>query len=467
MSLKRSEASGEIRYLETLNIFSTNADYLKKFLDAIRKEDVEFETIEIPIKLQHKEKWKELTILDQDESKKFEEEVLKLEYDDKILFTIDLMPRVSIYESKERKEEGGDVVGIKTDELKPQTEPTIFPQDKIELLNWDKIFQEIYEWKLSKRYWNLVINKDVVKNLLTSTNFKLRVPADIFAMKDKKDIEKLEEIALLIIKKYIEKLYEKAAKKFQTDHLRYVTAENKKEQLLFPFESKQKYEIQINKSNKLNKSNNKLIKRIKELIKDLDKLYEQETEELPRVYMGEHLFLPILVKSEKIDKITPEGLVESEVKFIKDLRSYLRANKTKFKDYEIYILRNFSKSGQGFRLEWSQFFPDFILWVKEVNNTDQTIVFIEPHGLVHADIDRDPKIKFVSSEIKEIERKLSGIGQKNIKLECFLLSATKYEDLRVGKEDFPSKEEIENKKNILFLDDPNWPEKLFKKIGVL
>ena len=397
MSLKRSEASGEIRYLETLNIFSINADYLKKILDAIRKEDVEFETIEIPIKLQHEEKWKELTILDQDESKKFEEEVLKLEYDDKILFTIDLMPRVSIYESKERKEEGGDVVGIKTDELKPQTEPTIFPQDKIELLNWDKFFQEIYEWKLSKRYWNLIINKDVVKNLLTSTNFKLRVPTDIFAMKDKKDIEKLEEIALLIIKKYIEKFYEKAAKKFQTDHLRYVTAENKKEQLLLPFESKQKYEIQINKNN------TKLIERIKELIKDLDKLYKQETEELPRVYMGEHLFLPILFKSEKIDKITPEGLVESEVKFIKDLRSYLRANKTKFKDYEIYILRNFSKSGRGFQLEWSQFFPDFILWVKEVNNnTDQTIVFIEPHGLVHADIDRDPKIKFASSEIKEI-----------------------------------------------------------------
>jgi hypothetical protein len=461
MSLKRSEGSNEIRYLETLNIYSINADYLEKFLNAIREEDVEFETIEIPIELQHEEKWKELTILDQDESKKFEEEVLKLEYDDKILFTIDLMPRVSIYESKERKEEGGDVVGIKADELKPQTEPTIFPQDKIELLNWDKIFQEIYEWKLSKRYWNLVINKDVVKNLLTSTNFKLRVPTDIFAMKDKKDIEKLEEIALLIIKKYIEKFYEKAAKKFQTDHLRYVTVENKKEQLLFPFESKQKYEIQINKSN------TNLIEQIKKLIKNLDILCKQETEELPRVYMGELLFLPILVKSEKIDKITPEGLVESEVKFIKDLKNYLEeAKKTKFKNYEIYILRNFPKSGQGFRLEWSQFFPDFILWVKEVNNTDQTIVFIEPHGLVHADIDRDQKIKFASSEIKEIERKLSGVGQKNIKLECFLLSATKYEDLRFGKKDFPSKEEIENK-NILFLDDPDWPEKLFKKIGVL
>jgi hypothetical protein len=474
MSLKRSEESGEIRYLETLNIYSINADYLKNFLDAIRKEDVEFETIEIPIKLQHEDKWKELTILDKDESRKFEEEVLKLEYDEKISsFTIDLMPRVSIYESKERKEEAGVVVGIKTDELKPQTEPTIFPQDKIELLNWNKIYQEIYEWKLSKGYWNLIINKDIVKNLLTSNRYKLLVPTGFFDVKDKEDIEKLEEIALRIIKKYIEKFYEKAAKIFQTHHLRYASAESKKEQLLLPFESKQKYIIQVDKSK------TDLIKQIKELIKDLNKLYKQETEELPRVYMDEHLFLPILVKSNKIDKskeidkITPEGLVKSEEKFIRELRDYLRANKTKFKDYEIYILRNFSKSGVGFQLEWHQFFPDFIMWIKKVSNkTDQTIVFIEPHGLEHADIDKDEKIQFASSTnpeaitIKKIEEEINKKEKKNVRLEYFLLSATKYEDLRKSNINFPTKQELENK-NILFInDDSTWPEKLFEKLGI-
>jgi len=475
MSLKRSEESGEIRYLETLNIYSINADYLKNFLDAIRKEDVEFEPIEIPIKLQYKEKWKELTILDKDESKKFEEEVLKLEYDEKISsFTIDLMPRVSIYESKERKEESGVVVGIKTDELKPRTEPTIFPQDKIELLNWDKIYQEIYEWKLLKKYWNLIIDKDIVKNLLTSPNFKLLVPSDFFAVKDKEDIEKLEEIALRIIKKYIEKFYEKAAKIFQTHHLRYATVESKKEQLLLPFENKQKYIIQVDKSK------TDLIKQIKELIKDLNKLYKQETEELPRVYMDEHLFLPILVKSNKIDKskeidkITPEGLVKSEEKFIRELRDYLRANKTKFKDYEIYILRNFSKSGVGFQLEWFQFYPDFIMWIKKVDNeTDQTIVFIEPHGLEHTNINEDEKIQFASPTnteaitIKKIEKEINEREKKKIRLECFMLSPTKYKDLEKRNINFRTKQELEDK-NILFInDDSEWPKILFEKIGIV
>jgi hypothetical protein len=459
MSLKRSEESGEIRYLETLNIYSINADYLKKFLDAIRKEEVEMETIEIPIKIQHEDKWRELTILDKDETKKFEEEILKLEYDDKIFFTIDLMPRISIYEAKERKEEAGVVVGIRTEQSRPQTEIT-FPSDKIDLLNWNRIFQEIYEWKRLRKYWNLIINKDIVKNLLTSNKFKLLAPTNIFDVKIKEDIEKLEDVAMLIIKKYIEKFYEKKAKKFQTDHLRYKPLENKKEQLLLPFEKREKYIIQVDKKK------TDLVNQIKELIKNLNKLYQEENDKLPRVYMDEHLFLPILIKSKEIDKITPEGLVESEEKFIKDLRDYLKSNKTKFNNYEIYLLRNFSKSGVGFQLEWFQFYPDFIMWIKKVNSKEEIIVFIEPHGLEHSKGLNDEKIQFAKS-IKDIEQEINKKENKNIRLEYFLLSVTKYDEIRKGTTDFPTKEDFEDK-NVLFIkDDQNWPQKLFKKIGVL
>jgi hypothetical protein len=474
MSLKRSEESGEIRCLETLNIFSINAFYLKYFLKAIRNEDVEFETIEIPIKLQYEEKWKELTILDKDESKKFEEEVLKLDYDDKIFFKIDLTPRVSTYESKERKEESGVVVGIKTDELKPQTGPTIFPKDKIELLNWNKIYQEIYEWKRLRGYWNLIIDKDIVKNLLTSQSLKLSVSLDILAVKGKKDIEKLEEIALLIIKKYIEKFYEKKGKEFQRNNLKYEIAENKKEQLLLPFRVKEKdykYIVQIKKDEK------ELIRNIKKLTTNSENLYKEETGELPSIYIDRHLFLPILIKdkSKEIDKIIPEGLEDSEVKFINGLNTYLKENEEKLKHFEIYLLRNFSKSGVGFQLEWFQFYPDFIMWIKTHNSqNDQTIVFIEPHGLEHTDIDRDEKIQFASSTdpqvitIKKIGDKINENENENekkkVRLEYFLLSATKYEDLKKGNNEFPSQQELEDK-NILFIeDDHNWTEKMFDKI---
>jgi hypothetical protein len=277
----------------------------------------------------------------------------------------------------------------------------------------------------------------------------------------------LEDIAILMIKKYIEKFYEMAFGKFETENLTYKTAEEYKEQLLFPFtaENKKRYIIQIKKDEK------ELIAKIKELVKNLNKLYKEENDELPRVYMDEHLFLPILIRKEKIDKITPEGLEKSEEDFIKGLREYLKRNKEMFKNFEIYLLRNFPKSGMGFQLQWSKFFPDFIMWIKKKN--EQIIVFLEPHGLEHSKGLNDEKIIFATSSndeiitIKKIEDEVNRRENKNIRLEYFLLSTTKYEDLKRGVVNFPKQKEFEEK-NVLFLcDDKNWPEKLFKKIGII
>jgi superfamily II DNA or RNA helicase len=467
MSLKRSEGNFDIKYLEILNIYSINADYLKEFLEAIRKEEVEFETIEIPVKLKHIAKWNTLSIPYKDNSKKFEEEPIKLEYDDNIHFTIDLMPRISIYEAKERKEEKDEVTGIKFEHSDLQPEPIVFPNDKIELLNWNKIYQELYEWKKLKRYWNLIIDKESVKSLLDSPNFKLLVPQEIFNLNSKKDIKNLEDIALTIIKRYLEKFYEKRAKEFETSNLTYEVLDSKKYDFPLISEKNPKYIVQIKKDGK------DLIKKIRNLlnVQNIRKLYQEETEELPRVYINEHLFLPILLKSEKIDKIIPEGLEKSEKDFLRGLKEYLKSNKAKLKDYKICILRNFSKSGVGFELKWSKFYPDFIMWIKK--DKEQIIVFVEPHGLEHSKGLNDEKIQFATSNdpkattIKKIEENLNKKEKKNhIRLEYFLLSPTEYEKLKKGTVNMPKKEDYENK-NVLFLEDDNWPEKLFTKLGLL
>lgn len=115
MSLKRSENKGFICSLETLYIYSIKADYLSKFLEAISREEVEFETIEIPVIPQYEERWKNLYILTKDEKKRFEEEqILKLKLDERISFEINLLPKISAYLSareqapldKEKKEDG-------------------------------------------------------------------------------------------------------------------------------------------------------------------------------------------------------------------------------------------------------------------------------------------------------------------------------------------------------------------------
>ncbi|MGB9716494.1 MAG: hypothetical protein ACPL1G_08830, partial [Thermodesulfovibrionales bacterium] len=69
------------------------------------------------------------------------------------------------------------------------------------------------------------------------------------------------------------------------------------------------------------------------------------------------------------------------------------------------------------------------------------------------------KIQFSKNEIKEIERRLN---KESINLASFILSKSSYNKLIEGKLNPPSKEEYE-KHNVLFLDDGDWPEKLFKK----
>jgi superfamily II DNA or RNA helicase len=463
MSLKRSGEKGPVQLLETLNIYGIKADYLSKFLEAIRREEVEFETLEIPVKLQYEEKWKGLYILIKDEKKSFEEEeILRLELDNKIQITIDLLPKLSMYSSKEREE-------IERITPRIKAKPLSLPKDVIEdLFDWKRIWLEVNEYKILKKYWNLIIEKEVLKNLLLSNIYKIQALPDILDIKTQEDVRKLEDIAISIIKNYVEKFYGKYANRFETKHLRYGSLDKQRKQLLLPFvsENGERYTIQIKKEKQ------DLIKEIKDLIQDLDKLYKEETKELPRIYFDKHLFLPILIKSKEIDKITPEGLEKSEENFIKGLRNYLKINKEKFKDYEIYLLRNFPKSGTGFQLQWSKFYPDFILWIK--SSEKQIITFIEPHGLINSRGLNDEKIRFAgynSSDsetvtIKKIEQEINKKDKKNVVLEYFLLSPTPYKELIIGESNPHSKEEYESN-HVLFLDDSDWPEKLFKSLGIL
>jgi hypothetical protein len=455
MSLKRSEENTSVRCLETLNIYSIKADYLSKFLEAIRKEEVEFETIKIPIKLQPREKWENLPYLSPSKKEENfkEEQILRLGIDNKIYFSIDLSPKFSMYQAKERKEERGEVVGIQATEIKTEVEQLKITEEKIDLLDWERIWHEVCEFKVSKGYWNLVWDRNTLKSLLLSDRYKIMAYSKLLEVKRKDDLRRLEEIAILVIKKYLDLFYRKYAKRFETENLCYDKLG--KQMLLFVFErtgEKYEYTVQIDKKEK------KLIEEIRNLAKDLKKLLKDDKKTLPRICFDSHLYVPILLQGKKIDRISPEGLVESEEQFVVGLREYLKNNKAKFSGVEVYLLRNFPFSGVGFQLQWSKFYPDFIMWVKD--RAKQTIVFIDPKGLEHTkDLD-DEKIQFAKNELKQIELRLSG---DKIALKSFILSKTPYEKLIEGKtEPPPEKEYI--KHNVLFLDDNNWVEEFFEKI---
>ncbi|MCX7943511.1 MAG: restriction endonuclease subunit R, partial [Deltaproteobacteria bacterium] len=441
------------------NIYGIKADYLNKFLDAIRKEEVEFETIEIPIKPQHEDKWNSLYTLSKTTKRFEEEEVLKLYIDNKIDCNINLLPKVSLYQSEEEKRSD-----IEVKEIRAENEGIRFPENVLELLDWERIWQEIIEFKKQRSYWNLIFTKDDIKNILLSDRYKILALGGIFDIRDKKDVQRIEDISLLVIKKYLDLFYHKNAKRFETENLRY----EKFKQIPLPFisENKPGYIVQVDKKEK------ELVKKIRELARDLKKLLKEETEPLPRIYFDNSLYVPLLIQGKKINKISPAGLVESEKKFLVELKNYLKANKNKLNNFEIYLLRNYPFSGIGFQLQWAKFYPDFIMWIKEEKR--QIIVFIDPKGLVHTKGLDDEKILFASKNnnafnIKKIEEELNKKGRINgttITLESFILSFTPHDKLNKGLRNPPSKEEYINN-HVLFLDDSDWPEKMFKSLKII
>lgn len=450
MSLKRSDDRSLAYFLETLNIYGIKADYLSKFLEAISKEEVEFETIEIPVIPQHEEKWKSLYALTKDEKKRFEEEeILKLELDERIYFTIDLLPKISIYLTEERKEEG-----IKIEQIKAEVQEMRITEDIADLFDWEKMWEEICDFKIVKGYWNLILERERLKNLLLSDRYKILALPEILEVKTQADVIRLEDIAILVVKKYIDLFYRKHAKCFETDNLRYDTVG--KQLTLFAFEKpgeKYSYTLQIDKRER------KLIEEIKKLAKDLNKLIKEDTKTLPRIYFDKYLYIPVLLQSKKINRISPAGLVESEKEFVSGLRDYLKRNKDKFFRYEIYLLRNYPRGGVGF-FNLSGFYPDFIMWIKD--NKKQRMVFIDPKGLEHEkELDQE-KIK-LKDDLKQLEQKL---GKENVVLESFIISKTPYEKLIEGRTTPPSKAEY-IAHHVLFLKEQEWPERLFDCLGLI
>jgi len=445
MSLKRSDDTSPVRFLEMLNIYGIKADYLSTFLEAIRKEDVEFETIEIPIKPQHEEKWKTLYTLTKDEKKRFEEqEILRFGIDNSINhFTIDLLPKVSMYLARERKEEG-----IEIEQIKAEVQAMTLKEDIVELLDWDRVWGELYDYRIVRGYWNLVLDRGGLESLLLSDRYEILAMPDVLEVKTEDDMRRVEDVATLVIKKYMDLFYRKYAKRFETENLRYATVGKQLTLSLFEKPGNEySYTVQIDKREK------ELIEEVRKLAKDLNKLLKEDSKTLPRIYFDKHLYVPILLQSKRINRISPVGLVESEEDFIKGLRCHLKKNKDELLGLEVYVLRNYPSSGVGF-FNLSGFYPDFIMWVK--NGKKQTMVFIDPKGLEHTKGLDDEKIK-LKDDIKQLEQNL---GKQNMVLESFILSKTPYHKLVEGRTSPPSKDEYINH-HVLFLGEEDWPERLF------
>jgi hypothetical protein len=414
---------------------------------------VEFEEIKVPVRVLNKEIWKDFPYPTKDESKKFERErVLHLRVDTTISASMNLVPIMAVYTAQEQRED------VQSSTVKTEiASKSIAELVDTELFDWERIYTELLEFRRERVYLNLSFDLETLKTILAE-RCKVIVPND-FEVKDLEDLKNLENIAISLLKSYIDRFYKREKGKFEKDIITYKPAREQLSLFRLASDKVEYYTLTV----PADKS--KLIEKLKKLVEDMDALLDEQKERdvLPRIVIDNSVFVPLLLEKEGIS-ISPPGLNEGEKRFLEGLRGYLDKNQELLDEYHIALLRNEAKEGVGFMLDWGEFYPDFILWLREKKGNRMDIVFVEPKGLkMLGDVLDNEKIIFLSERLKETFRK----QYENLQVEVkgFILSITPYEELRKGQasEKSKSKEEYEEK-NILFLEDRDWAEKFFKRV---
>ncbi len=178
---------------------------------------------------------------------------------------------------------------------------------------------------------------------------------------------------------------------------------------------------------------------------------------------------PRCIISHKTDKGTRlYRLVADETvaQFVRDLKAYWAQEKDKsLAGAQVFLLRNLSRgSGIGF-FEERGLYPDFILWI--VEGKKQHVVFIEPHGMLHANAyqhDEKARLHEALPELaKEIAARSTTGGQ--VTLDSYIISATHYDDLRKKYDDGMWDREKFAGAHILFLErnsEYDYMQRMFK-----
>jgi hypothetical protein len=186
---------------------------------------------------------------------------------------------------------------------------------------------------------------------------------------------------------------------------------------------------------RIQRSEKTLISEVEKLVANAEDLYKKETAGLARIYFDRHLYQPLLVEHDDHVKMTPPGLKPSEVQFVRDLREYWGKEKDKsLAGRQVFLLRNLSRgSGIGF-FEERNFFPDFVLWILEAQK--QRIIFIEPHGMLHAGAYRHDNKARLHEKLPDLTQQIrTRSRKKHVTLDSYVVSATPYDDLRKKYDD--------------------------------
>ncbi|MBN1139359.1 MAG: DEAD/DEAH box helicase family protein [Anaerolineae bacterium] len=424
-TLQRSEAlagdhPGNLPLLETLSIFGVRARYIAQFRDYLAEEGIDTEEREVLV-IETRPgpdfEGRGLLVVRPEFHGSFEDSVrLELQLDEACKPTIDLMPSL------------GEIVssGL-TRETPASFEPQDarrLPADALPLFDWNRLYRQVWHFCTARNYHNLALDQGILRHVLEQGCYQLLCSPKMLEIASFGDVGRLEEIALMILRKYVERYYTRAHRRWEQDQMAYQALDWSDENLISAYEARVK------------RSATDFLRTLHEMLENPD-LYEKDEEDPPRVHFDRHLYLPLLLEDttdEQVVKYSPPGLNPGERHFVEQLRAYVGTEEGQSlleeRDRDLFLLRNQSRGrGVGFLVNDEKFFPDFILWL--IGPERQDIVFIDPHGLIiGGNLEANPKVQFYET-IKGYERKLNErAGREDIVLHSYIISQASFEDLR-------------------------------------
>ena len=466
-TLKRSSALDgshpeHIRLLETLNIFAVRANYMAQFREYLEKEGVETEgVVELPLAIRPSEDFlgKGLVVPRVPDDRDFAREAnILLEPDPSVRVRVDMSPKIQALESLPR---GVTAITVRAGQERP------IPDGSLNLVDWERMFLDLLEYKERKGLVNLVIRPDVPKKILAFSEptrlYSLVADEEVVEPESFAGTVLLQEAVLSILRKYVDSFYRVRREQWDAKHMVFKTLNETDPNLRFnrdlvKEDDRSRYMVRIQQSER------ELVSDVKKLIDEIDRVYREETGKLPRIHFDRHLYQPLLVEHGDKVKISPPGLTDSELQFVQDIKEYWEAEKHKsLAKMEVFLLRNLSRgTGIGF-FEERGFYPDFILWI--MDDKKQRILFLEPHGMLHAKAYMHDEKARLHETLPDLAREIGARGKlKNVTLDSYIVSKTPYEDLREKYDDGTWDRKRFAEAHILFLErkrEYDYMEKLF------
>lgn len=454
-----------IEWLETLTIFGIKAQYMEDFKKYLEMEDLPANEkpheYTLPVVSRYRaEEHKKLRVIKVKNGANFKKHAARLllgkpdeeflSYLNKNKVLIDCRSKVQAIESTFSML------------IESVPEEHTIEEQYLPFLDYDRILDELETYKNEKFYYNISLTKDGIKEVLkTSGWYALIIPKMYITIDSMEKLSLATDIAIMIMKSYIDKFYKYEKDKWEAPLLEYqeLAANDGNFVSEYRFSYYDAYDGDTTADT------------VEQFVEDLKALLHQYSG-IPNYEKGvlsnslialdfrNHLYTPLIClrKASGLKlTVSPVSLNDDEKRFIDKLQEYLDANGEILEGKSLYLLRNKSKAGMGF-FEAGNFYPDFVLWLDTPGV--QYISFIDPKGLRHLQWN-DSKIEFHAT-IKELESRLQPTGgDKKIVLNSFIMSSTRSEDLRQwwGK----SKPE-RRAKNVFCLDEDDCIEGMMAKI---